>query len=167
VATVTVGRVLAAHGVRGELRFEYRTDFPERISQRPVYMLRDPVTNELTRVTLARVALQKANFIAGFAEFSSREQAAARRGWLLEIAETDVPDDTGEDEFYYFQLHGLDVVSSNGAMLGRVVNVIPGVAHVILEYEDASGERKLVAFTRGSIAEVNLDAGRIVLRADD
>ncbi len=167
MATVTVGRVLAAHGVRGEFRFEYRTDFPERIGRRPFYILRDPVTNEITRVTLARVALQKANFIAGFAEFSSREQAGSRRGWLLEIDEAGVPDDTKEDEFYYFQLHGLAVVTGSGMTLGRVVNVIPGAAHELLEYEDMSGELKLVAFTRGSIAEVDLAAGRIVLQPED
>jgi 16S rRNA processing protein RimM len=152
--------------VRGEFRFEYRTDFPERIGRHPAYMLRDPVSNEIIPVTFARVALQKKNFIAGFREFDAREQAGARRGWLLEISEASVPDDTEEDEFYFFQLHGLAVVDSSGAMLGRVVNVIPGAAHELLEYEAVSGELKLVAFTRSSITEVDLVAGRITLQPE-
>jgi hypothetical protein len=43
------------------------------------------------------------------------------------------------------------------------VNVIPGAAHELLEYEDESGALQLVAFTRSAIAEVDLKKRRIVL----
>lgn len=167
MATVTVGGVLGAHGVRGDLRIEYRTDFPERISGRPSYLLRDPRTNETIQVTLDRVVLHDRSFIASFCEFTTREQASALRGWLLEIAEDSVPGDTKEGEFYYFQLEGLAVLSADGRVLGRIVNVIPGAAHELLEYEDESGVLKLVAFTRSAVAEVDLKERRIILQPVD
>ena len=77
MATVTVGKALAAHGVRGDIRFECRTDFPERIGGHPTYILRDPRTNEIMPVALSRVTLQEKSFIAGFREFAAREEAFA------------------------------------------------------------------------------------------
>jgi len=153
--------------VRGDLRIEYRTDFPERISGRPSYLLRDPRSNETIQVTLDRVLLHDRNFTASFREFTTREQAGAHRGWLLEIAEDSVPGDTEEGEFYYFQLEGLAVLSADGKALGRVVNVIPGAAHELLEYEDESGVLQLLAFTRSAVAEVDLKKRRIVLQRED
>lgn len=167
MATVTVGKVLGAHGLRGDFRIEYRTDFPERISGRPHYILRDPRSNETVQVTLSRVVLQEKSFIASFREFTVREEVSAHRGWLLEIAEDSVPGDTEEGEFYYFQLEGLAVLSADGRVLGRVVNVIPGAAHELLEYEDESGVLQLVAFTRSAVAEVDLKERRIVLQPED
>ncbi|MCD6282416.1 16S rRNA processing protein RimM [bacterium] len=153
--------------MRGDFRIEYRTDFPERISGRSHYLLRDPRTNETVQVTLDRVVLQDRSFIASFSEFATREQAGAHRGWLLEIAEDSVPCDTEEGEFYYFQLEGLSVLSAGGRVLGRVVNVIPGAAHELLEYEDESGALQLVAFARSAISEVNLKERRIILQPED
>jgi len=153
--------------VRGDFRIEYRTDFPERISGRPTYLLRDPRTNETVQVTLDRVVLQEKSFIASFREFTVREEVSAHRGWLLEIAEDGVPVDTEEGEFYYFQLEGLVVLSADGKVLGRVVNVIPSAAHELLEYEDESGVLQLVAFTRSAIAEVDLKERRIILQPED
>ena len=151
--------------MRGDVRIEYRTDFPERISTRKYYILRDPRSNETVQVTLDRVVLHDRNFVASFSEFDAREQAGAHRGWLMEIAEDSVPGDTEEGEFYYFQLEGLLVIDADGKTLGRVVNVIPGAAHELLEYEDESGALQLVAFTRSAIAEVNLKECRIVLQS--
>lgn|GEM_PF-2553369 len=152
--------------MRGDLRIEYRTDFPQRISGRSQYLLRDPRSNETVQVTLDRAVLHERNFVASFSEFATREQAGAHRGWLLEIAEDSVPRDTEEGEFYYFQLEGLSVISAGGRKLGRVVNVIPGAAHELLEYEDASGASQLLAFTRSAIAEIDLKGRRIVLQPE-
>lgn len=164
MATVTVGRLMAAHGVNGACRCEYRTDFPERIPARERYLLRDPASGEVMLLTTAGVNLLDDCFIISFAEKPQREELAARRGWLLEVPRESLPDaGGGEDGFYYFELEGLRVLSAGGGEVGRVVNVIPGAAHDLLEVEDERGVRTLIAFVRSAIAEVDLAVGIIQL----
>lgn len=164
MATVTVGRLIAAHGVSGACRCEYRTDFPERIPARERYLLRDPASGEVMFLTTADVNLLQDCFIISFAEKLQREELAAHRGWLLEVPRESLPDTGGgEDGYYYFELEGLRVLNADGGEAGRVVNVIPGTAHELLEVEDAGGSRTLIAFVHSAIAEVDLAAGIIRL----
>lgn len=156
MATVTVGIVLAAHGIRGACRCGYLTGFPERIPLRSRYLLRDPASNEIFPVTLESAQLSSREFVARFAELAQRGEAERLRGWLLEVPQEAIPADTAEGEYYYFQLAGLTVLDSEGRALGRVVNVIPGPAHELLEYEESGGSRRLLSFVRSIIAEVNL-----------
>ncbi len=164
MATVTVGMVLAAHGVKGAFRCESRTDSPGRLASRARYILHDPRSNEIITLTLREVSLQPTGFIIRFDELTVREFVSMLRGWLLEIAPERVPGDTAGDEYYHFQLAGLSVVAADGRRLGTVVNVLPGTAHGILEYEDDAGRRHLISFVRSMIAEVDLAAGCIRLQ---
>jgi 16S rRNA processing protein RimM len=56
------------------------------------------------------------------------------RGALLEVERDHLPE-TGEDEYYAFQLLGLRVVEESGRELGTVQAVTPGVANDVLELD--------------------------------
>ena len=57
------------------------------------------------------------------------------RGRALEV-ERDALPPTADDEYYAFELVGLEVVEEGGRALGKVVRVEPGVANDVLELED-------------------------------
>jgi len=79
------------------------------------------------------------------------------RGTRLEVERAALPP-TGEDEYYAFQLIGLEVVEENGRALGTVADVIPGVANDVLEV----GEH-LLPMVEDCIRSVDLEAGRITV----
>jgi 16S rRNA processing protein RimM len=81
------------------------------------------------------------------------------RGTLLEVDRSELPP-TGEDEYYAFELIGLDVVEENGRRLGTVADVIPGVANDVLEV----GEH-LLPMVEDCIRSVDLDTGLITVAA--
>ena len=56
------------------------------------------------------------------------------RGTLLEVDRADLPP-TAEDEYYAFELVGLEVVEETGRVLGTVQAVSPGVANDVLELD--------------------------------
>ena len=56
------------------------------------------------------------------------------RGRALEVERAALPPTAG-DEYYAFQLVGLEVVEEGGRPLGRVARVEPGVANDVLELE--------------------------------
>ena len=65
----------------------------------------------------------------------------------------------GEDEYYAFQLIGLDVVEEGGRALGRVVEVHPGPANDALDL----GNGLLLPLVAACVVRVDLDAGRILV----
>ena len=68
---------------------------------------------------------------------------------------------TGDDEYYIFQLVGLDVVEETGRVLGTVATVTPGVANDVLELDVGLA----LPMVEECIREVDLAGGRILVAA--
>ena len=66
---------------------------------------------------------------------------------------------TGDDEYYVFQLVGLDVLEQGGGLLGRVTDVAPGVANDVLALDSGL----LLPMVEECVLSVDLDAGRILV----
>jgi 16S rRNA processing protein RimM len=82
----------------------------------------------------------------------------AERGTRLEVDRSQLPP-TEPDEYYAFQLLGLDVVEEGGRPLGTVSDVLSGVANDVLQV----GDDVLLPMVEDCIRSVDLDAGRIVV----
>ena len=82
------------------------------------------------------------------------------RGAELEV-ERDALPATAEDEYYAFQLVGLEVVEETGRTLGTVKVVTPGVANDVLELDTGV----LLPMVEVCIQDVDLDGGRIIVAA--
>lgn len=80
------------------------------------------------------------------------------RGTALEVPRSALAP-TGEDEYYVFQLVGLEVSEEDGSVLGRVTDVTPGVANDVLELDS----RLLLPMVEECVVSVDLDAGKIVV----
>jgi 16S rRNA processing protein RimM len=112
-----------------------------------------------------------ARFLAGGAEaevIAARRGAGGRpvikldrpvpRGTLLEVSREALPE-TEADEYYTFQLVGLEVIEDGGRSLGRVVDVQPGPANDSLDL----GNGQLLPLVGACIQAVDLEAGRILV----
>jgi 16S rRNA processing protein RimM len=80
------------------------------------------------------------------------------RGTWLEVERERLPP-TGADEFYVFELVGLEVVEENGGRLGNVAEVIPGVANDVLELDGGL----LLPLVADCVVSIDLEARRIVI----
>jgi 16S rRNA processing protein RimM len=80
------------------------------------------------------------------------------RGCALEIERTALPP-TGDDEYYAFQLVGLEVVEEGGRALGKVARVEPGVANDVLELEDGLA----LPMVEDCVRSIDLREGRILV----
>ena len=78
------------------------------------------------------------------------------RGVLIEVERVDLPA-TAEDEYYAFELVGLEVVEGTGRSLGRVQAVTPGVANDVLELDSGV----LLPMVEDCIRAVDVAGGRI------
>jgi 16S rRNA processing protein RimM len=80
----------------------------------------------------------------------------AERGALIEVERDQLPP-TGDDEYYAFELVGLEVVEETGRVLGTVKAVTPGVANDLLELDSDV----LLPMVEDCVRNIDLTARRI------
>ena len=78
------------------------------------------------------------------------------RGAILEVERDSLPP-TEQDEYYAFELVGLEVVEETGRALGKVESVTSGVANDVLELDSGV----LLPMVEDCIQRIDLAAGRI------
>jgi 16S rRNA processing protein RimM len=84
----------------------------------------------------------------------------AERGAVLEVERADLPP-TGDDEYYAFELVGLEVVEESGRVLGTVQAVSPGVANDVLELDSGV----LLPMVEECVRTIDLSTRRIDVAA--
>lgn len=151
---VVIGRVGRAHGIRGDLNVDIRTDEPERrfAPGSSVFF-----ADKLLTVKTARS--HGAKLIVAFREVPDRTAAEKLGGELLyaEVDPVDLPAD--DDSYYDHQLVGLAVRVAD-EIIGRVTDVAHLPGHDSLVIETASGSVQ-VPFVHELVPQVDL-AERLV-----
>jgi len=143
------------HGVRGELKVQPLTDFPERFDPGESFWL------DGAERTIERSRWQKGTVVLKVAGLDTRDQAEALRGHELQIAE---PEDLPEDEGVYYQhdIVGLKVEDTAGEALGRVTDVLGTGANDVFVVRGPRGEILLPA-VEDVVREVDIAGGRLVV----
>jgi 16S rRNA processing protein RimM len=80
------------------------------------------------------------------------------RGATLAVPRATLPE-LGEDEYYAFQLVGLEVTEEGGRVLGRVRDVVDYPANDVLELDTGLS----LPLVEACVREVDLEGGRIVV----
>jgi 16S rRNA processing protein RimM len=100
--------------------------------------------------------------IVAFEEISDRDKAEAFNGYLLEIRGGDLPE-LEEDEFYPFDLIGLEARDPSGSVLGRVTDALESPAHAILVVASEKGGEVLVPFVIAAVPTGAMAEGYLVI----
>jgi 16S rRNA processing protein RimM len=143
---VTVGRVGRPHGLDGSFFVEDASDDDRWFEVGSRLLAGD-----------SGVEVVAARRGAGGRPVIKVEPALAR-GTALEVARDALPA-TGEDEYYVFELVGLEVVEDGGRPLGRVLRVEPGIANDALELDGGL----LLPLVAECVRDIDLEAGRILV----
>lgn len=156
---VVVGIVGRAHGIRGEVSVELRTDEPGRRFV-PGAVLRPEGGG--AELTVAAVRDHGGRLLVRFAEHPDRSAAEGLRGTVL-MAEVDAAERPADAEEYYDrQLIGLRVLTAGDAVAGTVVEVVHLPSQDLLEIRTETGLR-MVPFVRALVPEVDLTTGALRL----
>jgi len=75
-------------------------------------------------------------------------------------------EDTEEDEYYWFELIGLDALDESGASLGAVENMLRTGAHDILVIRNLAEEILVPAISQ-YVREVKIEQGLIIVRVPE
>jgi 16S rRNA processing protein RimM len=158
---LVVARIGRAHGIKGEVTVEVRTDEPELRLAPGAVLATDPASAGPLTIETGRV--HSGRLLLRFAGVSDRNAAEALRNTLL-IAEVD-PEELpeGEDEYYDHQLIDLDVVTGDGTEVGRITEIshLPSQDLFIVERPD--GSEVMIPFVEEIVTEIDLKEQRAVI----
>ncbi len=166
---VVVARVGRAHGIRGEVSVEVRTDVPERRFVEGAVLHVDAGRGPAGRGLPATLTVRTARdhngvLLLTFAEVADRTAAEGLRDVRLE-AEVDAAAEREDDAWYDGELVGLRVEDPSGAVLGEVAAVEHPGAQDLLVVRRTDGQRRLVPFVAALVPTVDVAGGRVVVDA--
>ena len=154
---LVIGEVLRPQGLRGEVKVRVVTDFPERLrTLKLAYVGPVPLP----------VAVEGIRFHQGFAllklaGYEDRVAAESLRGALVQIpVEEATPLEDGE--YYFYQIMGLTVWTTQGEYLGRVRDILITGANDVFLVRGPRGEILLPAIEE-VVRQVDLDRGRVTV----
>jgi 16S rRNA processing protein RimM len=156
---LVVGRLGRAHGIRGDIAVEVRTDAPElRFAPGSILRTDPPAVGPLT-VTASKE--HSSRLLLHFLGIDDRTAAEALSGTLLVITR-DEAGAAGDDAWWDHELIGLTVENADGTVLGEVADVIHAAAQDLLAVRLPAGREALLPFVRALVPEVDLAHRRLV-----
>jgi len=152
--TVLLGKVVATHGIRGQLRVVlYSGDFSSVEGLDSVMLKRQD--GAIDTFPVAAVARHGKKVLLALRGFASINQVLDLVGRELCVRRDQLPE-LSEGEFYWCDLLGLRVVTDRGEPLGTLTDIIATGSNDV--YVVRSGEREyLIPALEEVVREVDLD----------
>jgi 16S rRNA processing protein RimM len=153
-ARVEVGRLGAAHGVRGWLRVQSFTDPPQRLFEWKLWMVGD------REMKVLEARPQGNGWIALLEGVAERDAASRLTGQMVSISRDQLPPAQGR-EHYRDDLLGFETRNLEGALLGVVDHFIdtPGNAVMVIK----GVKEHWVPVTTQHLRSVDKDARNLVV----
>jgi 16S rRNA processing protein RimM len=173
-AFLIVARVLRAHGVAGELSCEIVTEFPERFERTKRVFLSPPAspgrpeplagsTPQELAVVRARLAPHRghAEVILQLAGVADRDEAEKLRGWIVQVPTREawkLP----RGRYYWHQILGLRVVTTEGEEIGTVAEILETGANDVYVVK-ADGRERLIPAVKQFVKQIAPERGEMVV----
>ncbi len=155
------GKVLRPHGLAGLLRIRSFSDSAASLLNAKTVLLK-PESGEYHRFTINSVRPHKSVFLIELKELRDATSADAYRGADVYISKTALVREA--DEYFWFELLGLEVFLENGDFLGVVSKIMPAGRNEI--YVVKNGDREiLLPAAREVIRRIDLKTGKMTVSA--
>ena len=160
---VEVGRLGAAHGVRGWLRVQSYTDPPQRLFEWSSWILQAPGLKDggATReVKLLEVRPQGNGWIAHLEGVDERDGASRLTGQMILVERDELPPAEGR-EHYRDDLVGFEAKNLEGAVLGAVDHFVDTPGNVVMVIKGA--REHWVPVTGQHLRSIDKDARTVLV----
>lgn len=168
---VEVGRVLDAWGVKGWFKLTPHSASPEALFSAPSWYLLPsergvPKFEGVKKIAIAQVKPHADVVVATSADVPDRNAAELLKGARIFVSRADFPP-AEDDEFYWVDLMGLEVINREGVNLGRVIDLMsagPQTTMVLLDESVADKpQERLIPFVSAFVDDVDLKVKRITV----
>lgn len=156
---IAVGKVVAPHGVRGELRIMPLTDFPDRFENLSCVNL-----DEQTTLAIERVNYHKHYVLLKFKGYNSRNAVDCLRGKTLYITRDKLMP-LPEGRYYHFDLIGLAVFTEDDHYLGKVTEILETGSNdvYVTELEQPGAKPVLIPALKQVVKKIDLENKKMIV----
>ena len=163
---IQVGYVSGAYGLVGGIRITPHSTDADALLNVKTWWLDKPT---LRAVSVRTAKYHSGDVVATLVGLRERDEAEALKGATIQVSRKDFPA-LEEDEYYWTDLIGLDVVNLQGEALGKVADMMHNGAQSILRIKpleeggpDAKAADRLVPFVDQFVKTVDLESKLITL----
>lgn len=159
---LAVGLIVGVHGLRGEVKVEIHSDFPERFAAGSELLLGD--TSK--KITIKSSRLHKGHMLLSLAGVNTRNQADDLRNLWLFVAEEDAAT-LDEGTYWIHDLIGLTVQTEDGQTLGTMTDVLATGANDVYTIQPSAGINRgreiLLPAIADVVQQVDLEKGIMIV----
>ncbi len=155
-----MGRIGAAHGIKGEVRIQSFTEDPLALASY------GPLSTNKPGLTIKILAARTTTnvLVARLEGINDRNAAEKLNGVELYVDRALLPDPDDDDDFYHADLIGLKARLADGSEIGEVMAVPNFGAGDLLEIRDPrSGDTYLYPFSKAVVPEVRVAEGYLLI----
>ncbi len=159
---IAVGKVRAPHGLKGHIKVEALSGSPGFLNGLD-YVFIGESSEKVTRRRIEGLkGVVGSNAIIKLEGIDSPEEADSQRASFLFLEEDGLPE-LPDDTFYSYRLEGMEVISTEGKHLGRVVRVESYPANDCLAVLGMDGREFLVPAVKDIVKSVDVQNKRITV----
>lgn len=160
VDRLRVGVITSPHGIKGEVNVFPTTDDARRYDNlEKVYI---DLGKEMKKCEIEGVKYFKNMVILKFKGIDDRNIVEGYRSKDLYIDREDaVP--LAEGEHFICDLIGMDVVTDEGIMLGKLKDVITTAANDVYVVDLGNGKEVLIPYIKQCVLNIDMEAGKILV----
>ena len=155
-----LGKISGVFGVKGWVKVYSNTDPREGITNYSPWHIKQK--GQWREIEVESGQRQGKTVIAKLKDIDDRDQAMLLTGAIIAI-HPDQLNQLDDNEYYWYQLEGLDVVNTEGVALGTVSHMMETGANDVMVVK--GDQERLIPFTQGH-AVVNVDLSTGVITVD-
>lgn len=159
---VVLGKIVSVHGIRGAVKVYSFTDPIDNILDYKSWILRRE--DEQITAQLQTGRMQGKVLVAELANVADRDQARELVDFEICVYRDELPE-LASDEYYWYQLQGLKVITQQGQLLGRVDHLLETGANDVLVVKpcaDSIDDReRLLPYIDQCVLTIDLTAGEL------
>lgn len=156
---LNVGKIVNTHGIRGEVRVISTTDFPEERYQpgTVLYWIKD---KEPLKLTVKSHRKHKNFDLLTFEGYPNINDVEFMRDGVLKVDKAELSQ-LGEDEYYYHEIIGLDVVDEQNQVLGKIKEILSPGANDVWVVQRKGKKDALIPYIESVVNEIDLENGQV------
>lgn len=158
---INYGKITRPHGLKGEVILTPFSRQTENLPGIKSVFIEKSAGGGAERFEITGCRLHKGSAIVRLDGVDSIDEAEGFRGAAVFVDISELPD-LEEDEYYWFQLVGLDVRTEDGRLIGKVESLIDR-AHQSVLVVRGGGKEVLIPLSEPIIKEIDIKNSSIVI----
>ena len=158
---ITIGKIVAPHGVRGDVRILPLTDFPDRFDD-----LKAAYVDDVGQLKLESARQHKKMILLKFSGFNTMNDAERLRGKLIKIGRQDLVK-LPAGQYYIFDIIGLAVVTEDGEHLGCITDVLQPGSNDVYVVEQQGKQDLLIPAIKEVVKKIDIAGKQIIVKLQE